>query len=266
MGVRRPFYNHKKMHRKYKHRHRNSNPHNLLSIPQHHPSVSFGTFPNPNQLLRIPRGNSPSFPAFSDPNQLLIIPESKSNSFPSLPDPNQSFPLLSSGNVNFIAGQNIMHEVITTEARKKRQIIHGARAMNKQLPLGFQRPTEDYDIYTSKPKRTAHRIQSVLDQEVAGGRDEFFVKPAIHPGTHKVVHVGEDMKKGTEDDITVVDYTEMPVNFPSTSINGLRYETLPHIKKGKEKTLKDPEAKFRHEKDREDLERIELAKSLRGGF
>ena len=223
-------------------KHNNHNNHNGNCMLD--PFTSFGTFPNPNQLL--------------------IIPESKSNFLGNFSNPNQLLQSIGSGNVNFIAGQNIMRGIIITEARKRRQIIHGARAMNKQLPLGFQRPTQDYDIFTKKPKQTANRIQSILDQEVAGGRDEFFTKPAIHPGTYKVVHVGEDMKKDTEDDITVVDYTEMPTAMPTIRVNGLRYETLKHIKEHRKQTLKDPEARFRHEKDREDLERIELSKSLRG--
>ena len=196
-----------------------------------------------------------SFGTFQDPNQLLMIPESKNNSF-NLP---------SSSHTNFLASHNIIQDIVLTEVRKKKQIIHGARAMNKQLPLGFQRPTQDYDIFTKKPKQTAHRIQSILDREVAGGQDEFYSKPALHPGTHRVAHVGQDMKKDTEDDVVVADYTEMPTAMPTLNINGLRYETLAHIKEHRKQTLKDPEAEFRHEKDREDLKRIELSKTLRGG-
>ena len=210
------------------------------------PSASFGNFQDPNQLLRIPKGNKQSLPAFSDPNQF--------------------FQSLGSGNVNFLMNQYKIYDVVLNQARKKKQIVYGAQAMNRQLPLFFQRPTEDYDVHTNNPKAVAHKTQSTLDREVSGGRDEFFSKPALHPGTHKVMHVGKDMKPNTEDDIGVADYTEMPKGLPTVTVEGIRYEKLSHIKERKKEILKDPESKYRHEKDREDIRRIEESKSLRGVF
>jgi hypothetical protein len=63
------------------------------------------------------------------------------------------------------------------------------------------------------------------------------------------------MRKGTKDDVGIADFSRMkPVK--SSSIGRVRYVKLSEIKKDKRKSLKDPQFKFRHKKDREDLERM----------
>ena len=154
--------------------------------------------------------------------------------------------------------------IIEKEARSNRDIIYGARAMNAQLPLFMRRETQDYDVYSKKPRATADRIQRKLDKEVAGGKDDFYMKPALHKGTYKVMHEGADGKKRTRDDIGIVDYTSMPNQISTVRIEGIRYESIPSIAKRKKEILQDPESEYRHEKDRSDLERIKYSRILRG--
>jgi len=163
----------------------------------------------------------------------------------------------------FFMNQGVSN-VIETNAKKEKHIIYGARAMNAQLPLFMRRETQDYDVYSSKPKQTADMVQRRLDKEVAGGKDDFYMKPALHKGTYKVMHEGADGKKRTRDDIGIVDYTIMPNQISTVRIEGIRYESIPSIAKRKKEILQDPESEYRHDKDRSDLERIKYSRILKG--
>ncbi len=162
----------------------------------------------------------------------------------------------------FIFNRHKIGPVILSTAKKRKQIIYGSRAMNKQLPGILQRGTIDWDVLARKPKASARLVERQLDKKVAGGRDDFFMRPARHPGTYKVMHEGYDQKHNTRDDIEVADYSKMQ-KVPTVRIKGIRYQSLSSIRKGKKKTLKDPESKYRHRKDRQDLHAIQSKRFLR---
>ena len=155
-----------------------------------------------------------------------------------------------------------INKIILKDVKKNKFIIYGRQAMNKQLP-GFMRAyTEDYDIITpkNKYKSAANNMKDKLNCNVAGGRKWFYTKPALHPGTQKLMYIGNDLKKGTQDDINIADYSAPSFKLKTVNIDGIKYQTLSSIKSGKKKILKDPESKFRHEKDRTDLKRISASK------
>ena len=159
-------------------------------------------------------------------------------------------------NVGFMLNNWKIGPLVVSEAKKRKQVIYGARAMNKQVPTLFGRQTSDYDIYARNPKSSANNMQRILDRRVAKGQNEFYSKPALHKGTHKVMHIGQDLRKGTVDDVGIVDYTNMPKRLKTKVVNGIRYESISSIRQNKLKILKDKESRYRHQKDREDLERI----------
>jgi hypothetical protein len=152
--------------------------------------------------------------------------------------------------------------IIIGEAKKRKHIVYGAQAMNIQLNPAFRRITPDVDLYAKNPKKSAQRTQKILDKKVAGGHDDFFMRPAIHRGTFKVMHEGKDGKKNTSDDINVADYTKQNNQIKTVVINGVRYESINSISQGKQRTLRDKKSKYRHEKDKNDLERINLNKNF----
>lgn len=165
----------------------------------------------------------------------------------------------------FLMNKHKIPKILLDEAKRQRQIIYGAQAMNLQLPLYARRSTQDWDIFARHPRKTASRIQRRLDREVAGGKDDFYAKPALHAGTHKVMHEGFDNQQGTEDDVGIADYTKMPSRSkkpPTIRHKGVLYEGLRNIEKGKKKTLRDPKSKYRHAKDRGDVERIRHARVM----
>lgn len=144
--------------------------------------------------------------------------------------------------------------IIQQNVRREKDIIYGARAMNIQLPIGFQRNTQDFDIYSKTPKRNARRLERVLDKQQVG--NYYYVKPAMHSGTWKLMDVGADNKRGTMDDYGVADYTKPDRKIKSVSIGNVRYAALSERKTDAIKSLKDKMFEFRHEKDRKDLYRI----------
>lgn len=147
--------------------------------------------------------------------------------------------------------------IILEQAKKEKNIIYGARSIQKQIGI-FSRGTKDWDILSNKPRRSATRTENKMDK-ISGG-DYYYIKPAIHPGTWKVMSKGYDSNKGTKDDFGIVDYTVTPKPRPKvTIINGVMYRKLSEERNAKMRSLRDKTQKFRWKKDREDIERIKLA-------
>jgi len=134
-------------------------------------------------------------------------------------------------------------QIILDIAQKKEQIIYGARALNTQLPVYLQKETEDYDILTKKPKKSATELVNALKQHSNG---EIEVVKAKHPGTYKVKIKGK----------TVVDYTQLRKQPKTKNILANKYLDLKTIKRSTQKLAKKKEAEFRREKDISTLENI----------
>jgi hypothetical protein len=143
---------------------------------------------------------------------------------------------------------HLVEGILKTELAKKRQIVYGARAVNIQNPSYLGRHTEDYDVLTKKPEKEAKALVSALNK-VYGG-EYFRSEPAKHKGTFKV--------KSNITEKTVVDYTRLHRPPKVKEINGVRYADVSSIKRALSKSLNNPEAEFRKDKDFETIERIKL--------
>ncbi len=151
-------------------------------------------------------------------------------------------------------------DIIRQQTKRNKSVIYGARSIGKQI--GFlARHTFDWDIYSMKPSKSARQLERKLDR--IAKKDIYYVKPALHPGTYKVMHKGIDRLRETKDDYGIVDYTRMKKGIRTRTIGGLKYTHLKENIKDKRKLLKDPAFKFRHAKDRDDLDRIRLAFKIR---
>lgn len=142
---------------------------------------------------------------------------------------------------------------VIMSATEKKETIYGAQALNIQLPSHLRKQTEDYDIFSPTPKKSATETEKALDKAFKG--NYFYVEPAKHPGTFKV--------KSRVTLSGVADYTKPEQRIPYRTIGGRRYVKLSYVKKHIAKTLKDPEAKFRWEKDKEALQRIKIYEQLK---
>lgn len=154
--------------------------------------------------------------------------------------------------------------IINDFIRKKRNIVYGARAMNVQLPLGFQRPTFDFDLYSKKPKRHATLLEQMMDSLTP--YDDFYVKPAKHKGTFRIMDKGLDKRKGTRDDFNLVDFTQPRRKIRTINIFKIRYAHLSERAKDARRSLRNPLFNFRHKKDRMDLWRIKQARRIKNIF
>lgn len=150
--------------------------------------------------------------------------------------------------------------IVRTRLRTTGNIMYGARAMNRQLPFMYHRQTEDFDIYSNKPRKDAMHLEGLLDKDSRG--DFYYVKPALHKGTFKVMDKGHDNIKGTQDDLGIADFSRPTRRIRTISINGIRYAHLSERVKDAKRSLKEPIFAFRHEKDRKDLWMIKQGRKL----
>ena len=151
-----------------------------------------------------------------------------------------------------------IEETILKQTKKEKNIIFGAQSIKAQIGSLTARPTKDFDIFAKKPKISAINTEKNLDK--LWGSNYFYTKPALHPGTWKVMSIGNDNRKGTKDDEGIVDYSGIPKPRPRVvNIRGIRYRKLSSEKRAKYKALRDKESEFRHKKDREDVNRIKFA-------
>jgi len=146
-----------------------------------------------------------------------------------------------------------MDKTILGIARKRKQVIYGARSIQAQNNL-FARNTQDWDVFDKNPKKVAQLVEKMLDKQMKG--NYFYSQEALHKGTWKVKGIGMDRIKGTEDDESIADYSKLEKGVPIVTINGIRYRALKEEIKAKKRSVADPEFEFRHKKDKDDLKRI----------
>lgn len=157
--------------------------------------------------------------------------------------------------INYHRHKEKLKKATLNQAKKEKSVVYGARSIEAQVPGIFFRNTQDYDILSKKPKKSARVTKNNYNKIVSS--NQFYTKQAMHKGTYKVMDKGMDFRKGTRDDFGVVDYTSIPKPAPRIKIiNGVRYRALSQEKKAKQKALKDKLFKFRHEKDRADYNSI----------
>jgi hypothetical protein len=150
--------------------------------------------------------------------------------------------------------------IIKEQVKKDKNIVYGAQSIKKHIGI-FARPTQDWDIYSKTPRRSAIKLERNLDRR--SGEDIYYLTSSkFHKGTYKIYHKGADKRKGTADDIGVADFSKLK-RIKTTVKNGIRYSELSESIKDKKKALKDPQYAFRHQKDREDLNRIRTFKKIR---
>jgi len=139
-----------------------------------------------------------------------------------------------------------IRELILNKAQKENQIIYGARAVNRQVPINLKKETIDYDILTKKPKKSAKELAKDIKKFT---NKDVEVTKALHKGTYKVKVNGK----------TIVDYTQLSRAYPTQRVLSNKYKTLASIKKSLQKAVKKKSNEFRREKDLETIGRIKMS-------
>jgi len=145
-----------------------------------------------------------------------------------------------------------MIPIIIRSTIDKHEIIYGEHALKKRFPKYLERPTQDYDIYTPYPKRDAEEAERALDHSFGG--NFFYVKPAQHPGTYKVVAYANE--EG------YADYSKPEGNVPYDVIDGKKYVKLSVEKQHRRKSLADPQYEWRKGKDQDAMNRIKIYEKM----
>lgn len=155
---------------------------------------------------------------------------------------------------------NNKEKIILGQIKANKNIVYGGQSIKKQIGI-FGRETKDYDVYSKKPKRDADKLVKQLNMKSEG--NYYYRKQAIHQGTHKVKHVGRDMKPYTDDDIEVADFTKPERKVKTLDIEGIRYTELSESKRDKQASINDPQYRFRYKKDVDDLGRIKYYETIK---
>lgn len=151
--------------------------------------------------------------------------------------------------------QRIIDNTILDFARDKGAIIYGRKALNERLPKPLYKKTRDFDMFISKPKINARKLEKQLDGVFQ--RNMFYVKKGEHEGTYKIKNnMGT---KSVKDDKTVADLTRPYEKVPyEKSFDGIKFARLEYLKKKALKILSDKQYQYRWEKDKETLKKIKL--------
>jgi len=149
----------------------------------------------------------------------------------------------------------VIQRVIRTRLAKTRRIIHGGRAQNVQLPRNLERPTRDWDVFAKNPKKAAKNMEKALDKKFGG--DLFHVKKGTGSPGIKVFKVKSNLTNEG-----LVDFATPNVQIPWIAKRGKRFATLRQQVNRAKENLRDPEKKFRADKDRSLVKRY---KKFTGG-
>lgn len=145
--------------------------------------------------------------------------------------------------------KHLIAPIIRNYLRKEKKVLYGARALNEHMPPHLDRHTIDFDVYAKKPKLDALKVEKQLDKELGG--NYFYVKPAVHKGTWKVVDsISEE---------GVADFTRVrrkPKHL--TTLDGINYARLKDLKRRLKLILKKKRFEHRWKRAREALKRIKV--------
>lgn len=142
-------------------------------------------------------------------------------------------------------------------AKNKVGIVHGTRATNAQLPSFLRKETTDWDVFVSNPKMKAMMLERALDRKFGG--DFFRIKKGVGSPGIRVWKIKDNIN-----DESFVDFATSDRKVPSIPKRGVQFATLKDQQKKAQENIRDPEAKFRREKDRSLLNRIKRFEKLRG--
>lgn len=158
--------------------------------------------------------------------------------------------------LKFYKNQSVANAIIKSEIRRRQWTVHGARSTNAALPDFLDKPTRDWDVFVKNPKKAAAILEKSLDKRFGG---DFY---GVKKGESVKVPVRKVFSKITQE--SVVDFAKSSRAVPTTNVEGIKMATLGYTKEHIKRTLKDPGAMFRAQKDRETLQRIKLFETMRG--
>ena len=136
--------------------------------------------------------------------------------------------------------------LVKSNIKNTKAVVVGSKALNKQVGGLYAKPTDDIDIVTKNALKQAKKLENQIDNRYRS--DMVDIHPAEHPGTFRILS-----NYGVKD---VADFTIPTRKIKSVKIKGVKYQSLNDIIKDREKILRDPQSKYRHDKDRMTIAKI----------
>jgi len=62
--------------------------------------------------------------------------------------------------------KSLVDKTIEDETRRKQWIVHGAKALNKQVTPEFQRRTKDWDLFSESPKQSSLHLERQIETAI----------------------------------------------------------------------------------------------------
>lgn len=156
----------------------------------------------------------------------------------------------------FELNQATIRRSVLSDLQRKGGVVHGGKAQNAQLPRKLERKTKDFDIFVNRPIKRAVGLERKLDRLFRG--DQFRVKL----GSSKVIPVAKVVSNVTDE--SIVDFARPSRKVETKVVTGVRVATLRDQKGQALRNLRNPETKFRRDKDLNLLNRIKKFEKIRG--
>ncbi len=152
----------------------------------------------------------------------------------------------------YLLGGDPADEALLKALHNSGLIVYGAQAINAHLPEWLDKATEDWDIFSMTPEKTAKKLEKLLDKQYGG--DFFKVEPAKHKGTLRIKNI---ITQRVVADITLPERT-----IDYKTIDNVNYATLEFQVESIKQVLANPAFWYRHARDTEALQRIQIYKRL----
>ena len=154
--------------------------------------------------------------------------------------------------IKYYRNRHLVEKIVRNYARRKQLLLFGGKAINLNVKEFLKSHTSDYDFLHKNPRKMALELEKILDKFFEG--NYFRIMKGKHKGTFKV--------KSNVTNKTIADISkQIQKKIPTKNIRGLKVATAGHLKSRIRKTLKNPEASYRHEKEAENLQRLRLSEN-----
>jgi len=151
------------------------------------------------------------------------------------------------GTMKTIAYKPISEDIIEF-VKKKKSIVYGGQAQNINLPPVMRKYTSDVDIWDRSFKKRAYELVEELSSKRPG---QYKVERKVLPTGKSVYRVRQALTGQV-----IADVSRAPSKREYYSKDETQFQTLLSQKERLEEIISNPAKKFRHEKARRDLNRI----------
>lgn len=153
--------------------------------------------------------------------------------------------------IKYYKNRHLVEQIVRDYARRKQLILFGGKAINLNVKKFLNTYSADFDFLHENPKKIILALEKKLDRYFEG--NYFKVMKGKHEGTYKL--------KSNVTKRTIADITKQKEEIETRNIKGLKVATAKHLRKRIRKTLKNPANAYRFDRERENLQRLNLSEN-----